>query len=440
MISIVFEMTNHVFKREKSCRTGQFSLSVKYVSCSNSEMPYNGTMLFFKNKKYVLMHKNVEVLEGPYSLSTHTFAKEPKVLNAKHLPIGTLKEGKLSLNRLNYWWVWRGIPDYRVALDTLLDHLGVKSAQELIDLEYGLSVSDHYWLRPANEKLSYDDLSFFHRSFDQDGFGRAMFSDNRYQAPESALYTPNNTLAGYQRKAWFSRRDGLVLLKGGTPFYQQEPINEWLASKMAQRLGIDCVSYIVEVYENKLVSVCPNMLNDRTELVPASEILRSLDPDKDEFWFNPYLNYLIDHGVPHAEKKLEDMLVLDYLMLNTDRHAQNLGVLLNADTMEYTGMAPVFDTGTGLGCLLKDKDIDTCEELENCQLFNARKMSHEKLIDMVTDLSRYDFTQLNGMDTEYERMLRKYQRVTSMTDRRIESVIKLLQRRIERIKQHASNH
>ena len=71
------------------------------------------------------MHKNVEVLEGPYSLSTHTFAKEPKVLNAKHLPIGTLKEGKLSLNRLNYWWVWRGIPDYRVALDTLLDHLGV---------------------------------------------------------------------------------------------------------------------------------------------------------------------------------------------------------------------------------------------------------------------------------------------------------------------------
>jgi hypothetical protein len=59
---------------------------------------------------------------------------------------------------------------------------------------------------------------------------------------------------------------------------------------------------------------------------------------------------------------------------------------------------------------------------------------------MVTDLSRYDFTQLNGMDTEYERMLRKYQRVTSMTDRRIESVIKLLQRRIERIKQHASNH
>ena len=73
-------------------------------------------------------------------------------------------------------------------------------------------------------------------------------------------------------------------------------------------------------------------------------------------------------------------------------------------------------------------------------MFNARKMSHEKLIDMISDLSRYDFTQLNGMDTEYERMLRKYQRVTGMTDRRIESLIKLLQRRIERIKQHASNH
>jgi len=184
-----------------------------------------------------------------------------------------------------------------------------------------------------------------------------------------------------------------VLLKGGTPFPQQEPVNEWLASKIAKRLGISCIPYIVEVYEEKLISVCPNMLDEHTELVPASDILRYL---------NPYLSFLHEQGIYDIEQKMEEMLVLDYLMMNTDRHPQNLGILIDADTMAYKGAAPIFDTGTGLGCLVKDKELEIQPTLPNAQIFNARKIPYEKLLDMVTDFSRYHFEYLNGIEEEYE--------------------------------------
>ena len=101
------------------------------------------------------MHKDIPVLEAPYSTSSHTFTKDPVILNDRHVPLGIRKYSGVSLNRLNYWWVWRGIPDYRVGLDRLLEHLDIENQQILLDQEYGLSVSDHYWLKPSNEDLSY---------------------------------------------------------------------------------------------------------------------------------------------------------------------------------------------------------------------------------------------------------------------------------------------
>jgi hypothetical protein len=42
------------------------------------------------------------------------------------------------------------------------------------------------------------------------------------------------------------------------------------------------------------------------------------------------------------------MLAVDYLIVNEDRHFNNLGALRDADTLEWIGLAPVFDCGTSL--------------------------------------------------------------------------------------------
>lgn len=44
-----------------------------------------------------------------------------------------------------------------------------------------------------------------------------------------------------------------------------------------------------------------------------------------------------------ASQAFREMLVVDSLCFNQDRHAGNYGVLFDNDTLEIKGMAPVFD-------------------------------------------------------------------------------------------------
>ena len=48
---------------------------------------------------------------------------------------------------------------------------------------------------------------------------------------------------------------------------------------------------------------------------------------------------------------------IDYMMMNSDRHLGNYGLIRDADTLEWIGPAPIFDTGTSLMCKRGNKAI-----------------------------------------------------------------------------------
>ena len=106
-----------------------------------------------KKKTYVLMHKNVAVLAGDYDSQKASFNAITEVFSYDHVPYSARENGSVSLEHLNHWLRWRGIPGYRVGLDRLLSRLEVESPRELLSKYYGLSVSDHYWLREEEEQL-----------------------------------------------------------------------------------------------------------------------------------------------------------------------------------------------------------------------------------------------------------------------------------------------
>lgn len=391
--------------------------------------------LFSHKKKYILMHRDIPVVSGEYSFKNHEF-DNAQVLNEKHLPVGVVKNGKFSRKLLNDWISWRGIPDYRVGLTQLLDRLGVQDPMDLLERSNMLSVSDCYWLKEEKEELNWGDINFFHRSFDDRGFATAMFARVSYKADRSARHTPNNTTAGYQLKAWLRQGGSLKLIKGGTGV-QQEPVNEWLAYKAAQYLGMDAIPYDLGIYEDKVVSICEDMCDEHTDLVTAKDVMRGVHVPEGEFSYPYFLDELQKHGITNAQKCINDMLVLDYLMLNTDRHTQNLGILVDADTNEWLRCAPIYDTGTSLGCLLEDADIGYAESQKKTVFFNARGMYADQLLQLI-DLSGYDFTGLEKLAQEYGNQLVKYQKFTGISDVRIEGVYRLFYKRVLKLKKLAA--
>ena len=58
--------------------------------------------------------------------------------------------------------------------------------------------------------------------------------------------------------------------------------------------------------------------------------------------------YLVCADRLNVVDKLREMLVLDALTCNYDRHLNNIQFLVNSETFEITGLAPVFDNGMGL--------------------------------------------------------------------------------------------
>ena len=42
------------------------------------------------------------------------------------------------------------------------------------------------------------------------------------------------------------------------------------------------------------------------------------------------------------------MFILDYIMLNEDRHLNNFGIIRDVQTLNWIGTAPIFDTGESL--------------------------------------------------------------------------------------------
>lgn len=387
-------------------------------------------ILFWKKKTYVLMHKNIPVLKGEYDKGSASFTKITEVCHADHVPYSARDENGVSLKKLNHWFHWRGIPDYRQGLSRLLDRLGAQSQRELLNECHAASVSDHYWIREESDGVRYEDVSFFRHSFDQDGYGRAMFSLGRADVDTSARRTPNNTLAGYQKKAWFRRNGELCLYKGGTLPRQLEPVHEKLACEIGRRLGMDVLPYSTAVYENQIVSVCLNMLDEAHELITAEDVLSTRVPAKDTFALYTYMDILQEHGVPDVNKAMDDLLVLDFLMMNTDRHNQNLGVIVNADTMQWERVAPIFDTGTGLACLKEDSEVEQWPSVYSYRLFNSEKILDNIVSYLVSDLSRYDLRLLRDIPDYYYEILKEHQALTGIRDERIEAQVNLLVGRI----------
>ncbi len=67
--------------------------------------------------------------------------------------------------------------------------------------------------------------------------------------------------------------------------------------------------------------------------------------------YRHYLNCCERLGIPGMEKSLDEMMVLDYLIANEDRHQNNFGAIRRADTLQYLGAAPIFDRKDAEGLL-----------------------------------------------------------------------------------------
>lgn len=385
--------------------------------------------------KCTLMHKRIQVAELELDDATGFIQKIGTVYAPEHLPVGIpIRKGVTDRAALNEWWTDRSIPASRSGVREALQTLEITSTKMLLVRCWGLSLSDQYWIRPEGSDLTWDSINFFENDFSDD-IGDVLFGAEK-KADGLDFSSPDNTSDGNLKKRWKIINGKRCLVKGGSNPFRQQPFNEVIASEIMERLGIPHVPYTVTWSKGAPYSVCEDFVAESTELIPAWRILKTQKKDNSTSVYQHFVNCCEALGIQGTVPFLDRMIVLDYIIANEDRHLNNFGVIRNAETLEWLGFAPIYDSGSSLGYDKMPAQMRSEKEVV-CKPF---KNHHTEQIKLVSDFRWIDFDSLSDIGELIVNVLSADGAKDYMDETRIWAIAGAAQRRIEQLSQLAMNH
>lgn len=384
-----------------------------------------------EKRQYELLHKNIPVLQ--FEMEDQNILDITEVMNVSHAPVGTYDKFGVVKKRLNQWYSKRAIPASRDNIDEVLQSLNMDSPKELLTRAYALSLSDQYWIRDIGSRLKWEDVNFFHNSFSDD-LGELLLGNGRLiDSGKLSIISPDASVDGWLKKRWKIVDGNRCLVKSGSGINLQEPLNEVVATSLCKRLNIKHISYELQIgRKGEPYSICKDYITPETELITAYAFSSLLKQRNDESDYEHYIRVCKAYGIDGISHKMDEMICIDYIMANEDRHWGNFGVVRNADTLEYIEPMPVYDTGSSLWYKTPDYAIDT-EPVRGQML----KRSLEDHLKFVKDASFLQFERLYGFSQEAREI---FQSVPSMTEGRIEKICQGLDRRILQLEQNLIFH
>ena len=139
-----------------------------------------------------------------------------------------------------------------------------------------------------------------------------------------------------------------------------------------------------------------------------------------------------------AKKQFENMILIDILFSNTDRHWGNFGIIRDSKTLETKKMMPIFDNGFSMCGAELDRYMDefNTEELMRIGKIDDRKLF--KTFDYLED-KKFDKSIIDNLDKAIPIMEREYKKY-NINEKRIKVIKEFLQENINKIKEWYNKH
>ena len=336
-------------------------------------------------QSYELMHKDDVVASLQLDDLSGAILKVTPGANPELLPLG----GSQGADSLRKWWLRRAVPISQGNIAALLQQEGIPSTQSLLVRNLGLSLSDHYWIKPSGSELTWKDVSPFSNAF-----------SSLSEATSAQFYSPDAALQGDLIKKWLIVDDARCLLKGNRGANSQQSLNEVLASMLHEKQGFSNHVRYRPVKFNGSASeqygcICEDFASETLEFIPAIDIVDSKKKGNAVSTYEHFIHVCTMHGLPEPDVRsfLEYQILTDFVLTNTDRHLNNFGVLRDSRTLKLIRMAPIFDSGNSMFW-----DAPRLPERSDCTeiTVNSFRKTETELLKLVTDRSRVHMDLLPG--------------------------------------------
>lgn len=306
-------------------------------------------VILMPDRTYLLLNKDIEVLK---------FIRPESVLEDIHVLEVYRKDLlpyriKDNLDLLDTWLRERPVPTNREHIIKLLESVGITQYDhmELLSVNNGCSLNDTYWIR---EETIDPNLDYHKENFEavslysgfKESLGLVSFFGNT-SSLGGKLKTPEITTQGMLGKAWRIVGGKIKLYKAGSSGFANaglEPYMEVIASKVAQILELEHIDYKLDYWNDKVCCVCDLFTNEDIGYLPMAEYLKSEVGETTKWTYSIVSKHLNDEQM----EKINDMIVFDYIIENTDRHFNNFGFMIDNNTRKIIKIAPLFDHGMSL--------------------------------------------------------------------------------------------
>lgn len=246
-----------------------------------------------------------------------------------------------NLETFYHWCASRVLTLDRKYAKEILNTIGAKQAvtdrdRAMIAISYhGLSLTDVFWIKTANEKVTFAELSLFRHSL-SGAFSDVSLSGKQLTVQNEELLSRNDVAGdvgtqGVAPKAWIRENGTFYLLKNGD---LRDVEAELLASRIIRCFFVKNVAYEPSTFDHKLVSKSEIITSEDYSIATMEAVeVYCLNHDRDPEVFvlaqDPYQFHMMN--------------LIDYLVGNTDRHWGNWGFLVANATNTLCGLFPLMD-------------------------------------------------------------------------------------------------
>lgn len=290
---------------------------------------------------YFLMNKNVVI--ATYDVKPHTEFSDSDFLEQRQL-FGKLPIG---FKDINSWIDARKASKHNNHLQAIMKQLGCDSNEGFIQVTHAATINDTFWIKSDREKVSWEQVSLYQNPFTETISKLAFEGVGLYDVVFSST-SPELACEGSFRKCFRKETDlgqyhsDIFLYKRGSELGAGfEPYCEQMASEIARMISPEnTVKYDLVKLHNKTASRCNLFTDEKQGYASFSKVT-----DVQKLDLQDIFDYFAKLG---SEQAFREMLVIDSLCFNQDRHAGNYGVLFDNDTLQIMNMSPVFDLNISL--------------------------------------------------------------------------------------------
>ncbi|MBR0093315.1 MAG: hypothetical protein IJP92_16635 [Lachnospiraceae bacterium] len=298
------------------------------------------------------MHKDISVCLMNIAYDGAISNVRPVPSATDHVPLG----GQMNPMKFHEWWKDRAIPRTRHGAKPALQRLGYSSTGSALVDNLALSLNDCYWIRPREKDLRWAEVSLFSNDF-TDTFGELTFNESHKIDLKNQTRFNSATSQGELQKKWCIHKDGRrFMVKGNHGASFQQSINEVFATSLHKQQGFShYIPYVltditVEGGRKGLGCMSFNFCSENVESISAWEVLQTVKMRPSESYYHTFRKACLSLGISAEDFDtfMDYQIMTDYLLTNIDRHMNNIAVLRNPDTLQFIGLAPVYDSGNAM--------------------------------------------------------------------------------------------